>query len=205
MENPGRHPADTAHFETIYARHEDPWGTLQRPYEREKFADTLAMIPTERVSSAFEVGCGVGALTELLAPRCESLLAVDCSPSAVRRARIRCGSLPQVDLQVMRVPEDLPDRAQFDLVVLSEVCYYLSPAELSTTIATVTCSLRPGGHVLLVHWQHGSAEHKLSGEEVHEAFIAAPGLRRIEGRTVTRYGNTYRTDLLQRRARPPLR
>ena len=62
-----------------------PWNLDPSEYEAEKFDEMLAVLPRARYRTAFEVGCSIGVLTQRLAERCDSLLAVDCSPTAPRR------------------------------------------------------------------------------------------------------------------------
>ncbi|WP_078897783.1 class I SAM-dependent methyltransferase [Streptomyces rimosus] len=219
---PGSHPRTSMsaeHFDKVYRSKPDPWGTLHKPYEQEKFADTASLLPTGRFRSALEIGCGVGALTRLLAPHCDHLLATDCSAAAVEQARNNCTDLPHLTFATLRVPDELdakslPTRlaSPVDLIVMSEVGYYLSPADLDLTAARVAALLRPGGYVLLAHWVHDEAGPEseavpatgaatpeiVTGHGVHKVFRNRADLRPIEGRTGHRHGNSYRLDLFQR-------
>jgi trans-aconitate methyltransferase len=98
---------------------------------------------------AFEIGCGEGHFTEILAPRCESLLAVDVNTTALERARRRCRDLANVRFEHWDLrSDDVPDR--FDLVVATSVLEYLkNPLSLWRARAKLAQALRPGG-VLLV-------------------------------------------------------
>ncbi|WP_030764508.1 SAM-dependent methyltransferase [Streptomyces sp. NRRL F-2664] len=195
-----RTSVSTAHFDRAYRSRTDPWGTLHKPYEQEKFADTASLLPAgRRFGSALEIGCGAGALTRLLAPHCEELLATDCSAAAVEQARATCADLEGVSFATLRVPEDLSDgQADLDLVVMSEVGYYLSDADLHLAARRIRARLRPGGHLLLAHWVHEGPGDVMTGRGVHEAFRAVPGTVQVDGRDVSRYGETYRLDLLRR-------
>ncbi|KOV08293.1 MULTISPECIES: bifunctional 2-polyprenyl-6-hydroxyphenol methylase/3-demethylubiquinol 3-O-methyltransferase UbiG [Streptomyces] len=194
-----RASVSTAHFDKAYRARTDPWGTLHKAYEREKFADTASLLPAGRFASALEIGCGVGALTRLLAPHCDALLATDCSAAAIEQARGNCADLDGVSFATLRVPEDLAEgEADLDLVVMSEVGYYLSDADLHLAARRIHARLRPGGHLLLAHWVHEGSEGVVTGRGVHEAFRAVPGTVRVAGRDASRYGETYRLDLLRR-------
>jgi hypothetical protein len=50
-----------------YAPGRDPWGFEGRWYERRKYACTMAALSRECSERAFEPGCSVGVLSELLA------------------------------------------------------------------------------------------------------------------------------------------
>lgn len=186
-----------AYFEALYAGDPDPWRFASSPYEREKYADTLAAL-APRYRRGFEVGCSIGVLTAALAARCDALLAVDIAEAALRAARERCADLPQVTLARMAVPGAWPDGA-FDLILLSEVLYYLSPPDLAQVARQVAGSLAPGGDCVLVHWT-GETDYPLTGDDAVAGFLAAlPGdflVSRQERRPA------YRTDVLRRQPTP---
>jgi SAM-dependent methyltransferase len=160
------------YFEAIYARDPDPWRFADSAYERAKYDATLAALPRPRYARALEVGCSIGVLTQDLAPRCDALLALDAAEAPLEAARTRCAGLPQIAFQTMLVPGDWPvDAAPFDLILLSEVVYYLDPADVVRLAGRVRDTLAPGGEVLLVHWT-GATDYPLSGDEAAGRFIA---------------------------------
>ena len=73
----------------------------------------------------------------------------------------------------------------FDLVVVSEVGYFLSPRDLEDLVERIRRSLTPDGVVLLCHWRHPIHGWPLDAAAVHETF-AASGLRPSQGRYVER-------------------
>ena len=192
------HTLPPEYFDQVYQANRDPWDFETSPYERNKYAATLAALPREYYAAAFEIGCSLGVLTAQLAPRCGNLLAVDVSEAALTQARTRCANLPQVELRLMRVPAEFPTR-QFDLILLSEVGYYWSAADLARAGTQLLNSLRPGGQLLLVHWTPPVHDYPLTGDDVHEFFLAqtteAGPLRYLTGQRHP----TYRLDLLEKR------
>ena len=54
------------YFDSMYAASPDPWGLQSRWYEARKYAISVAMLPQRRYARAFEPGCSIGVLTELL-------------------------------------------------------------------------------------------------------------------------------------------
>ncbi|WP_308461644.1 SAM-dependent methyltransferase [Hymenobacter sp. NBH84] len=160
-----------AYFNDVYRANDDPWKFETSPYEREKYATTLAALPRPHYDRAFEIGCSLGVLTEQLAPRCGRLLAVDVAEAPLQRARQRCAQLPQVEFRLMRVPEEFPQE-QFDLIMVSEVGYYWSPEDLTRAADQLLAALPPGGQLLLVHWTPPVHDYPLTGDEVHEFFSA---------------------------------
>lgn len=167
---------DDAALEELHADHDDPWGVDRRWYERRKRDLVLAALPRERYARAVEVGCSTGALADDLAARCDRLVALDSSPSAVAAAARRLAHHPHVTVALAAVPGEW-DRAgrDLDLVVVSEVAYFLSPAALEALADRVTGSLAPGGVVVLCHWRHEIEGWPLDGPAAHD-LLRSSGL-----------------------------
>lgn len=163
------------YFHEFYLGGADPWGFESRWYEERKRAITMACLPRRRFASAFEPGCAIGVLTELLAPRCDRLLATDIAQAPLIRARERLAHQTGVSFEQLRVPQDWPT-GPFDLVVLSEIGYYCSQADLSVLIAAAVTSLSDDGLVLACHWRHPVADYPMSGDEVHRQLRRESGL-----------------------------
>ena len=164
-----RKTLDTEYFRKVYAANDDPWNFETSEYEAEKYAATLAALPKQRYENALEIGCSIGVLTQLLAHRCTRLLATDVSQKALDAAIARCSNLHNITFQCLRFPEELPD-AKFDLIMVSEVAYYLSPADWETAMDSLYTRLLPGGNIVLVHWLPEVHDYPQTGDEVHESF-----------------------------------
>jgi len=158
-------------FDDMYAAADDPWSMRTRWYERRKYALTTAVLPRKRYGDGLEVGCSVGELTARLADRCDRLTGWDASAAAVQRATRRVAGVGAVAIEQATVPDrPLP---QVDLLVLSEVLYYLDPADLQRFLAQLPAAVRPGGTVVAVHWRHPVAGYPQTGDAVHAALRAA--------------------------------
>jgi len=187
---------DPNYFDDVYRANEDPWAFASSPYERAKYADTLAALPKSRYERAFEIGCSIGVLTTQLAPRCGQLLSVDVSEAALAQARQRCAHLPQVTLRRLQVPTEFPE-GQFDLIMLSEVGYYWSPADLARAADLMLAALPPGAQLLLVHWTPVVPDYPQTGDEVHDFFLQKTEvLKHLHGHRADK----YRLDLFERTA-----
>lgn len=165
------------YFDRMYAGDPDPWGFTSRWYERRKYALTLAAMPFPRWDRVLEVGCSLGIFTAALAERCNSLIALDPSAAALSAARTR---VPEwVRLVQGAVPDDWP-AGSYDLVVLSEVGYYLDSRDLARLLDLVERDLAPGGAVVACHWRHPVEDYPLTGDQVHAALERWPRLSRID-------------------------
>jgi SAM-dependent methyltransferase len=181
---------DAAYFEKLYAENDDPWDFAQSRYERDKYHTTIAMLRGAHFERALEIGCSVGVLTSMLAPFCAELLAVDINPRALETARRRNFGVANVRFAEMAVPGEFPD-GSFDLVLVSEVAYYWSDADLAGAIDRIAAAA-PGGIVELVHFLPKVADYVRDGDAVHAAFLADG---RFERRSAYRH-DSYRIDVL---------
>jgi SAM-dependent methyltransferase len=182
------------YFDKIYAANADPWGYATSAYERGKYAATLAALPRGRFRRAFEPGCSIGVLTRMLARRCGRLLAADISEASLDRARTRCRGMRNVSFRRLAIPVRWPE-GTFDLIILSEVLYYLSRCGVRDTARRTMRSLRAGGVVILVHWL-GATGTLRGGNLVARQFFSQARRVRVVARRRT---GQYRLDVLQRR------
>jgi LmbE family N-acetylglucosaminyl deacetylase/SAM-dependent methyltransferase len=153
-------------FDEVHTATDDPWKYTTSWYERRKRALTLAALPQEHYRSGLEVGCSIGTLTAGLAGRCANLLAVDASSAALEQACKRLAPFPWVETRQLTLPGSWPD-GSYDLIVVSEVGYYLTPAEFGLLLDRIGESMAPGGTLLLCHWRHPVSGWELDGETVH--------------------------------------
>jgi predicted TPR repeat methyltransferase len=160
-----------AHLARLYGASADPWGHLTKPYEREKYVRTLRSLGPRRFGHGLEVGCGIGALSELLASRCERLTCIDCVPSALARARRRLRGLPHVAFIDGVAPGDLPPMTP-DLIVLSEVLYFMTETEIACLGAWIAAHAGPQALVVVVTWR-GANDEPLSGDTSLQRFARA--------------------------------
>jgi cyclopropane fatty-acyl-phospholipid synthase-like methyltransferase len=165
----------------MYEDSADPWSLAARWYEQRKYAITLSLLPYQRYRHAFEPGCSVGVLTEMLARRCDRITATDVAKAPLDEASQRlqrAGLREQVTLLRRSVDEPWPP-GPFDLVVLSEIGYYLSPDTLRSVLDRERPRLMPGATVVAAHWRHRVDEYPMSGDHANDIIAATPGLHLI--------------------------
>ena len=184
--------APVEHFERLAREREDPWDYATSDYEQAKYRRTLAALPAES-GRTLELGCSVGVFTALLAPRCDSLLAVDFSPTAVERARARVADAGNVEVRQALLPEETPD-GPFATIVCSEVLYYWSAALVLEGLRRIEAELAPGGTFLAVHWRPGDPRRELDGDAVHAILSEHSRLQWLQGEV----GDEYLLDVWRR-------
>ena len=167
------------YFEGLYARSGDPWDFETSEYEQNKYARTLAVLGERTFRRALEAGASIGVFTEMLADRCDELLAVDVSERAVAAARSRLSGREHVSVERRSLPEEMPD-GPFDLIVASEVLYYFPREEMLAVLQVFERELAAGGSLLAVHWRRETKTYPLQGDEVHELLARNTRLQNKE-------------------------
>ena len=180
------------YFERLYAESGDPWDFETSEYEQNKYTRTLAVLGERTFRRALEAGASIGVFTEMLAKRCEELLAVDVSVRAVAAARRRLSGLGHVRVERRTLPEEMPD-GPFDLIVASEVLYYFPREEMLAILQGFERELARGGTLLAVHWRRETRTYPLQGDEVHELLAQNTRLQNKE----TIIEPDYRMDLFE--------
>ena len=180
------------YFEGLYAESDDPWNFETSEYERNKYRRTLNILGERRFERALEAGASIGVFTEMLAGRCDELLAVDVSERAVVAARERLSGYKHIVVERRTLPEQMPD-GPFDLIVASEILYYYTREEMVATLRAFERELARGGVLLAVHWRRETRTYPLQGDEVHELLLRHTRLHN----TKTIVEPDYRLDLFE--------
>ena len=96
------------------------------------------------------------------------------------------------------LPSDWP-KGRYDLILLSEVLYFLDTIEIVKVVDLVVRDLAPGEWCLVVNWT-GASDLPLSGDEAADLFIGQQSLQFDQIEPTIRRKN-YRIDLLQKAVR----
>ncbi|SFO56548.1 Methyltransferase domain-containing protein [Variovorax sp. OK605] len=167
------------YFDALYAASDDPYASRERWYEARKRAVLLAALPQAHYRRVYEPGCGIGELTLALSHRCDELLASDFSAHAVELARKRTAGRAQVQVAQHALPMDWPCEAgRFDLIVLSELGYFLARHDMQRVAECCKASLEADGTLVACDWAPDFAQRSLSTREVH-GILSGLGLARL--------------------------
>jgi len=173
-------------LEAIYAQNDDPWNFRTSPYERAKFSATREALFRDAYASALELGCGNGELARHLAPLCASYTGLDAVETALAAAR---RAVPQGSFVQGYLPCILPE-GHHDLIIVSEVLYFLDKAGL-VAVAAQIAERWPNAEIVAVNWL-GQSGNALEGEEALHLFGQGLGCKRA-GVPVSRTAH-YRID-----------
>ena len=165
-----------AAFEAAYTKSADPWASAapRYRYQQRKYEQIMALLPDRRFRSALDLGCGLGLLSQHLAERCDAVLGVDVA-AAVGHARTRAAGISNLRFEqgdLLCLPSELDER--FDLVVVADTLYYLSPLDndlLKSLSARIADLLVPGGVCLLAnHFFFAADADSRRSRRIHDAF-----------------------------------
>ena len=175
-----------SYFDALYNDNSDPWQYQTRWYEKRKRDICLAILPQSQYNNAIELGCGNGVLSALLAQHCLALVSIDGNQRAVQLAKARLAGLSHVKVIQGVIPNRLmtlkdavmeayplsndtsTNKPSFDLIVISEILYYLSPNDIDAVIAWTQQNLAIGGTLLCCHWRYAIDGFAMTGETVHQ-------------------------------------
>ncbi len=175
-----------SYFDALYDDNSDPWQYQTRWYEQRKRDICLSILPHSQYKNAIELGCGNGVFSELLAQRCRALVSIDGNEKAVQLAKERLAESPHVKVIQGVIPDRLlalkdglieayPSlsaspivKPPFDLIIISEILYYLSPDDVDTVIAWSQQNIARGGTLLCCHWRYAIDGFTMTGETVHQ-------------------------------------
>jgi 2-polyprenyl-3-methyl-5-hydroxy-6-metoxy-1,4-benzoquinol methylase len=188
-DSPARGQAELDHE---FEPREDPWNYETVSYQRDRIGREVEMLDavrgTARFGKALEVGCAEGLFTEMLAARCESLLALDISPVALTRARRRLQRQENVrfarwDLRIDSVPDT------YDLIVVVHALEYVrNPIYIHRARTKLVNCLRPGGHLLVGTMKVAEIYENAwwgryclrSGKRINRFFAEHPALKVVQ-------------------------
>lgn len=142
-------PIDPEGFEAMFRRDADPWDYARSPFEAFKRGVLLRACSDRMFGRGLELACANGETSRALARRCLRLLAVDASATAVAEARRRVPD-PRIIFAVARLPEDAPV-GPFDLIVASEILYYMPRHDMDALLDRLAAALAPGGRMVVLH------------------------------------------------------
>lgn len=197
-------------FQQVFTRM-DPWyyttNELQILRHRREAEMLDAIRGSNRFGRVLEVGCAEGVFTEILAKRCDSLLATDISEVALARARQRRQwdehvTFALLELRVDSLPTD------FDLILAIHVLDYIqNPFTLRRVRETLVHGLRAGGYLLIgtpsgndIYEQAWWNRYLLRGGQQINAFIAEHRELSVVASALYRLSGSVSREVLLRKA-----
>ena len=159
----------TATVRTLWDDAASIYQDVMEPALREPHLSVRALAGDVDGLDTLDLGCGTGAMSELLGPAGARVTAVDLAPHMVAVARERLAGVPGiVGVEVMDAQAlDLPD-ASFDLVVAALSLMFCP--DHPAAFAEVHRVLRPGGRLVMACWGRSHECESVTVGRVAAAF-----------------------------------
>jgi SAM-dependent methyltransferase len=168
---------DLAGFDAKFAQDDDPWRTFDNRDEALKRAAILHAMGAGPWGRVLELAAGNGSNSAAIAPRALRLDATEATTSGTALVAKAVGARRRRARAIrLAVPARLP-RPRYDVVVVAELIYYLSPRTMARTARDIADVLRPGGVLVLAHHRidfHDFAQH---AAHLQRHFLIATGHR----------------------------
>lgn len=156
-----------------YAENWDVDPTVEE-YAKNAFSELLENININGLN-VLDFGCGTGALTQLMSPTVNSIIAIDPSSEMIKhldkKALKNVSSIS--DYLSKELVQNSPElENKFDLIVASSVCGFLPDYE--ETLSLLKSLIKQGGVFVQWDWlsNDDSSDMGLSEKRVKQAFVA---------------------------------
>lgn len=167
---------DVAGFENKFRADIDPWNYTHSRFELAKRGVLLRACGPSKHGRVLELGCAIGETSRALLRLALRLLAVDASPTALREAARRTARNRRIRFERAILPGQMP-RGPFDLIVVSELIYYLRPHYLNPLADRIHAALAPGGTMVILNHRRPFADAAIKPALAHHRMRRRLGRR----------------------------
>ncbi len=184
-EPPAEQQADEQRLDALLSGQIDYYRAIAPRYEENALSEWSGTALEQALDSfaprgrVLELACGTGPWTQLLAPRVESLTALDASPEMLEIARTR---VPGETVRFVQADVfEWQPQERYDTVVFAFWLSHVPLQRFESFWALVDRALKPGGRVFFVDDAHRTPEELIHGSssEIVERKLGEAGTRRI--------------------------
>jgi SAM-dependent methyltransferase len=159
-------------FDSVFTRSADPWSYEASTTSEQRRELLFDIVSARFPSRLLEIGCATGWMTATLAPRVQTMTAIDISSVALTRAKERCKNLSNVHFRRLDIAiEEIPDT--FDLVLCAGVLVYLPWSVQHLVRERILQSVSVEGALVLEH-RYDSVECCVAGRDIHDLYCSSP-------------------------------
>jgi len=182
-------------FEEMYQNIEDPWhhgDATATQYDIALYLMNRYNV-CARGGEVLDIGCGKGAFTARLKKQIPSahILAIDIAPTAIKKAKEKYGDLG-IDFKVCDIQNEYQSITQeFDLIVMSQLMWYVLPKFEKIVTHLKEHNLKSGGYLLVNQTFYAPHEQKYGKEFVSsvEDMLRLMKMDIVEMTELNRLGN----------------
>lgn len=170
-------PITLAGFDAKFAGNDDPWRTFDDADEALKRRAILHAMGPGPWGRVIELAAGNGSNSAAIAPRARRLDATEATASGTALVAKAIASRGKRARAIrLAVPARLP-RPAYDIALVAELLYYLTPRAMAQTARDVAAALRPGGTLVLAHHRVDYPDFAQHAAHIQRRFLAATGVR----------------------------
>lgn len=177
-------------FDHKYNTYAEPFSLEGAKYERDKRSALLSLIEKHSFDLAIDYGCGLGDLAIALSERARRTIAIDSSRVALRRLQTRLQTrrrhkhlgdgesargeeLIALRLATPERPWPVKNSERAELIVASEVLYYLNKSELHQLYQSIDRTLSLNGIFITCHYRLPFHDRLIKNEEIHDLLVCS--------------------------------
>jgi len=142
----------------------DSWSYTTDPAHEMRLQRILNALSPLAGKRVLELGCAEGFITREMAKQAARVVACELSPLAAERTRISCDGLP-VQIIAGDIRSCLPDE-KFDLILASDVFYYLTSDELSRVVRSLAQRGDTDCRLIMANEWNGSYSQLTSPDQI---------------------------------------
>ncbi|WP_375396900.1 class I SAM-dependent methyltransferase [uncultured Sphingomonas sp.] len=173
-------------FATKFSESDDPWLTFTDRDEAMKRRAILRALGPGPIGRVLELAAGNGSNSAAIAPRALRLDATEGTQEGTQLTAEAIAPWHRARALRLALPAPFP-RPLYDVVVIAELLYYLSPRDMRAVAEAIARALRPGGTLVLAHHRIDYYDFAQHAGGIHERFLG--GMRsRTNCRIVRRTG-----------------
>lgn len=156
----------------------DSWSYTADPAHLERLQRILKALSPSEGKKVLELGCAEGFITKEIAKQAAQVVACELSPLAAERTRNACKGL-SVRVIVGDIRTCLP-KETFDIILASDVFYYLTAAELSRVADTLAHGAAEDGRLIMANEWNSSYAQLTSPDQIIQTIMDATRWRLVE-------------------------
>lgn len=166
-------PITLAGFDAKFAGDADPWQTFKDRDEALKRRAILHAMGVGPLGRVIELAAGNGSNSAAIAPRALRLDATEATASGTALVAKAIASRGRRARAIrLAVPTRLP-RRRYDIAVVAELIYYLTPRAMARSARDIAAVLRAGGTLVLAHHRIDFPDFAQHAGNLQRGFLAA--------------------------------